>query len=99
METPPPSVDHSAVGNMIDAIHKGLPALEAVLQTDGVMFYHAANVALGNHDYYGSYGHNYYLYESTPGVFTMIGWDMNEALGEFRPCGAETPANRSTAIC
>jgi len=85
---PQPEVNHGAVGQMVNTIHEGLPALETVLDTDGVLLYHAVNVGLGNHDYYGSYGHNYYLYESTPGVFTMVAWDLNEAFSIFEaPCG------------
>ncbi len=90
LEDPEAPVDHSAVGQMINTIHHGLPEAASVLDTDGVLLYHALNVGLGNHDYYGSYGHNYYLYEVTPGVFTMIVWDLNEAFTVFDgPCGAE----------
>ncbi len=87
---PPPEVDHDAVGQMINAIQDGLPAAADVLDTDGVLTYHAVNVGLGNHDYHGSYGHNYYLYEAEPAVFTMLAWDLNEAFSIFDgPCGAE----------
>jgi hypothetical protein len=44
---------------------------------------------VGNFDYYASYGHNYYLYESTPGRFTMLPWDMNMSQFMFwHPCGS-----------
>ena len=49
----------------------------------------AANAAAGNIDYYASFGHNYYLYEVTPGRFTMLPWDMNFSQEVFdHPCGA-----------
>jgi len=49
-----------------------LTRFDAVLDVPGVLSYLAANVALGNYDYYASFGHNYYLYEITPGRFTMV---------------------------
>jgi spore coat protein H len=50
---------------------------EDVLDIDTVLDYFAGNVALGNWDTYTSMGHNYYLFEATPGRMVMLPWDMN----------------------
>ena len=41
------------------------------------MTYLAGRVVLGNSDDYVGQGHNYYLYEQTPGRFTIVPWDYN----------------------
>ena len=45
----------------------------------------AGNVALGSGDYYPNTGHNYYIYELSPGRFTMLPWDMNGSLEAHDP--------------
>ncbi|MCP4677262.1 MAG: hypothetical protein GY854_17460, partial [Deltaproteobacteria bacterium] len=85
----PEQSDHHSFLNMIDVInHDGLAAFPSVLDVNGVMTYLASVSAVGAPDYYGSYGHNYYLFESSPGIFTMLPWDMNwSQVAEFHPCG------------
>ena len=81
--------EHASVLGLIDMVnHEGISAFEEVLVVDEVLDYFAVNVGLGNYDYYASFGHNYYLYESTPGRFTMLPWDMNFSQTDMdTPCG------------
>lgn len=70
--------DHASVLALLDTVnHQDISAFGDVLDITGVLTYLAANVAVGNFDYYATFGHNYYLYEATPGRFTMLPWDMN----------------------
>lgn len=87
--------DHTAFLNMVTVIDTGdLSMYPSVLDMTGVMNYFAANTGTGSPDTYASTGHNYYLYEVTPGRFTMIPWDQNISQSEeTAPCGA---AGRST---
>lgn len=50
---------------------------EEVLDLDTVLDYLAGNVALGNWDTYTAMGHNYYLFEESPGRLVMLPWDLN----------------------
>jgi spore coat protein H len=69
---------HASLLTLLDVLRSGdTSRFEQVLHVDEVLTYLALNVAVGNYDYYASFGHNYYLYESTPGRFTMVPWDMN----------------------
>ena len=54
--------------------------IEEVFDVESVLTYVAGNVALGSWDIYPNTGHNYYLYEATPGRFMMLPWDMNGSL-------------------
>jgi len=85
----PDQTDHAAFLNLIDVInHQDLDRFPEVVDIEGILTYLAVNVGVGNHDYYASYGHNYYLYEATPDRFTMLPWDMNMSQsGCGHPCG------------
>lgn len=80
---------HASLLELLSVLRAGdIRAFESVLHISEVLSYLAVNVALGNYDYYASFGHNYYLYEANPGQFTMVPWDMNFSQGEMdEPCG------------
>lgn len=80
---------HQSLLQLLRVLRDGdITRFDDVLHVPEVLSYLAVNVALGNYDYYASFGHNYYLYESTPGRFTMVPWDMNFSQGEMEhPCG------------
>ena len=74
----PDETDHASLLNALEVLHSGSREdIEGVFDVEGVLTYMAGNVALGSWDYYPNTGHNYYLYEITPGRFTMLPWDMN----------------------
>jgi spore coat protein CotH len=74
----PDNTDHAALLNALEVLHsESMEEIERVFDVEGVLTYMAGNVALGSGDYYAATGHNYYLYEVTPGRFTMLPWDMN----------------------
>lgn len=81
--------DHGSLLNLLDVINtQSVGSFPSVLEVSEVLTYLAMNAGLGNYDYYSSFGHNYYLYESTAGRFTMIPWDMNFSQGVLdHPCG------------
>jgi hypothetical protein len=81
--------DHGSVLALIRTLDEGSNAdLEEVLDIDGALSYFALNIGLGNWDYYTFITHNYYLYEASPGRFTMIPWDMNMSQVDWtQPCG------------
>lgn len=81
--------EHASLLNLLDVVNRQpVSAFESVLDVEGVLTYFALNVGLGNFDYYASFGHNYYLYEASPGRFTMLPWDMNLSQAELEnPCG------------
>lgn len=83
------NTNHASLLNMIDVVNQqDVSRFDDVLNVDEVLRYFAANVALGNYDYQASFGHNYYLYESSPGRFTMTPWDMNFSQTFIdNPCG------------
>ncbi len=83
----PDPPDHGPFLEMMRVIQRGLPDLASVVDVDGVLRYVAAEAVLGNWDQYASTGHNYYLYERNPGVFTMIIWDLDHALEATAWCG------------
>jgi hypothetical protein len=57
--------------------------IEKVLEVDQVLKFIAVSAVLVHLDNYtGSFGHNYYLYESN-GKFSVIPWDFNMAFGTF----------------
>lgn len=58
-------------------------SLEAVMQTNSYLKLRAANLLFVNLDSYDGSGHNYYIYQHN-GKFHWIGWDMNEAFGNFK---------------
>ena len=77
----PDEPDHGPVLHAIDVLNHGSPSdLEEVFDPEGVLTYLAGNVALSSWDSYPATGHNYYLYEATPGRFTLLPWDMNGSL-------------------
>ncbi|MEG0451102.1 MAG: CotH kinase family protein [Lysinibacillus sp.] len=54
------------------------------LDIDGIARYFALNTALVNMDsYQGSFKHNYYLYENSEGIFSILPWDYNMSFGGF----------------
>ncbi|MEM7156732.1 MAG: CotH kinase family protein [Myxococcota bacterium] len=81
--------DHASLLQLLTVINEqGVEAFAPVLDETQALTYHAMNVGVGNYDYYASFGHNYYLYESTPGRFIMLPWDMNFSQGVLPdPCG------------
>lgn len=58
--------------------------IEKVLNVDQVLRYLAVSSMLVHLDNYTGMGHNYYLYEESPGYFTLLPWDLNMAFGTFR---------------
>lgn len=84
------SSNHQSLIKLTRALSQGSDAeLEQVLDIDGALTYFALNIGLGNWDYYTFITHNYYLYEITPGKFTVIPWDMNMSQVNWTdPCGA-----------
>ncbi len=76
--------DHAAFLHFIDTINHA-PAAEwsAVVDIESVIANFAGNIALGNFDHYLVWGHNYYLFESSPGRMTMLPWDMNNTQLSF----------------
>lgn len=86
----PDDTDHASLLNALEVLHSGtVEEGEKVFDAESVLIYLAGNVALGTMDYYPHTGHNYYLYEATPGRFTMLPWDMNGSLEPMPPplCG------------
>jgi spore coat protein H len=74
----PDESNHSSLLNALSVLDKKSGSeLAQVFDVKGVLTYMAGNVALGSGDYYPETGHNYYLYEVSPGKFTMLPWDMN----------------------
>ncbi len=69
--------DHAALLHMIDVLNHGsFEQLDEVLHIDEVLRYFAGHALVGNLDNYVN-GHNYWLYELTPGRFTLFPWDLN----------------------
>ena len=74
----PGDSDHAALLEALAALDSRSPErVERAFDATGVLTYLAGNVVLGSWDSYPYTGHNYYLYEQTPGRFTMLPWDMN----------------------
>lgn len=75
---------------LLDKINNSPPAqfydsLEKVLDTEAFISYWAFMNLFVNLDSYIGSGHNYYLYHnSADRRFETIGWDMNEAFGNFK---------------
>lgn len=58
------------------------------LDVDEMARYFALNTALVNMDsYQGSFKHNYYLYENSEGIFSILPWDYNMSFGGFNGGG------------
>lgn len=76
------TTEHAAFIHFVDVLNRQpVSALSQVLDLNGALTYLAGNVALGNWDAYTEMGHNYYLYENSPGRFTLLPWDMNFSQG------------------
>ncbi|MFC1707312.1 CotH kinase family protein [Planctomycetota bacterium] len=87
----PAQTDHAALLNALRTLDSGTQSsLSQVFGVRGVLTYLAGNVALGSGDFYPHTGHNYYLYEESPGQFTMLPWDMNgsQEAHDTRVCSA-----------
>ncbi|MET0340158.1 MAG: CotH kinase family protein [Polyangiales bacterium] len=70
--------DHATFLRVVKTVdEEPVSAWDAVIDVESVLQYLAGNVALGNWDTYVSMGHNYYLFEATPGRMVMLPWDMN----------------------
>ena len=86
----PDQSNHASLLHALQVLDSGSTAeIAEVFEVTGVLTYLAGNVALGSWDCYPMTGHNYYLYESVPGRFTMLPWDMNGSLErahEFTTC-------------
>jgi spore coat protein CotH len=77
----PDESDHSSLLHALQVLNSGSPdEIGSVFDVESVLTYLAGNVALGIFDYYPITGHNYYLYEASPGRFSMLPWDMNGSL-------------------
>ncbi len=77
----PDETNHESLLNALRVLDTGsLSEIEEVFDAESVLTYTAGNVVLGSWDIYSSTGHNYYLYEATPGRFVMLPWDMNGSL-------------------
>jgi len=74
----PDQSDHAALLHALAVLDAGsMSELEGVFDVTGVLTYLAGNAALASWDSYQMTQHNYYLYEATPGRFTLLPWDMN----------------------
>lgn len=70
--------------------------IEDFLDVDSALKYIASNTVLCNYDSYnGNKHHNFYLYETPDGVFTVVPWDFNMSFGGFNgtnaTVGIDTP--------
>lgn len=75
--------DFNRVIKAIKNLNKG-NELDKYINVDDTLRYFAAQTFLINFDsYYGSLGHNYYLYEKK-GQLTMLPWDLNLAFAGYR---------------
>jgi spore coat protein CotH len=82
----PDETDHSSLLHALEVLQSGqVGDIGEVFDIDGILTYLAGFVALGAFDYYPITGHNYYLYESDPGRFTMLPWDMNGSQEAMNP--------------
>ena len=73
--------NHSNIIQMMKEISEG--NLDS-LNVDQIAKYFALNTALVNMDsYQGNFHHNYYLYETKEGIFSVIPWDYNMSFGGF----------------
>jgi len=82
----PDESDHSSLLHALEVLQSGqVGDIGEVFDIEGILTYLAGFVALGAFDYYPITGHNYYLYESDPGRFTMLPWDMNGSQEAMNP--------------
>ena len=82
----PDESDHASLLKALSLLDtKSGSDLAQVFDVKGVLTYMAGNVVLGSGDYYAATGHNYYLYEKSPGQFTMLPWDMNGSQEPMAP--------------
>jgi len=82
----PDESDHSSLLYALEVLQSGqVEDIGEVFDIEGTLTYMAGFVALAAFDYYPLTGHNYYLYESDPGRFTMLPWDMNGSLEAMNP--------------
>jgi spore coat protein CotH len=74
--------DHATFLKLVRTINQEpVEAWDEVIDTVSVLEYLAGNVALGNWDTYVAMGHNYYLFEDSPGHMAMLPWDLNLSQG------------------
>lgn len=85
----PDNSDHNSFTNFLQSINSGsIDEYLAVVDVKRQLRYMAANVGVANSDFYGNSPENYYLYEISPEVYTMIPWDMNQSQNnDSRPFG------------
>lgn len=70
--------DHRTFLKLLQTIEQSdVSEWDEVIDVSSVLDYFAGNTALGNWDTYVAMGHNYYLFEATPGRMVMLPWDMN----------------------
>jgi spore coat protein CotH len=82
----PDKSDHSSLLHALEVLQSDqADKLGEVFDLESILIYLAGNVALGVFDYYPITGHNYYLYEASPGRFSMLPWDMNGSLEPGNP--------------
>jgi spore coat protein H len=93
-------IEKTGLKNMIQVLDQ-MPEgekgdIESVLDVDSALKYIAGNTVMGNYDSYnGNMHHNYYLYQNTEGVFTVVPWDFNMSFGCF---GGDTSVGVDTPI-
>jgi spore coat protein CotH len=74
--------DHATFLELIKTINQDpVDSWSDIVDVDSVLGYFAGNVALGNWDTYVAMGHNYYLFEQSPGKLVMLPWDLNLSQG------------------
>lgn len=74
--------EHATFLRMVKTINEAdASTWDDVVDIESVLVYFGGNVALGNWDTYVAMGHNYYLFEATPGRMVMLPWDMNLSQG------------------
>lgn len=64
--------------------------IEDFLDVGSALKYIASNTVLCNYDSYnGNRHHNFYLYETPDGIFTVVPWDFNMSFGGFNGTNAQ----------
>ena len=77
------NVEDSNLIPFIKAINSG-DNIEDYLDVDEALRYFAMNTALVSLDsYQGQMKHNYYLYENSDGLYSILPWDYNMSFGGF----------------
>jgi hypothetical protein len=66
--------------NLMKTIDLDFQNIDSVLNVDRTLWAFAANQVIANLDCYNTYYiHNYYMYQTTDGLFQMIPWDLDNS--------------------